>query len=626
MNPARLAVPLVGVVARTERGRRRMNAEALHTWVEPWLGAPDPDAWWMDAEAGVAIFRPESRAGTPGDEAVLAIRGVVIEGGVQGRAPRGWPELPPPAGAGAILYDLLERDVAAVRAMRGQFALAWWDGRRRRLVLARDHLGQRALYLRAEPDVYVFSSELAPLLRAGGRRTLDAESAVWYLAFGVPVPGRTLALGVERVPAAHVVAWEPGQPLQQQRYWTPLVADAPRGSGPEEVEALRGSLDAALARHLRPGTEHGIFLSGGVDSTYLAATSVAMGVNPVAFTSAFETRHGMNETEYAAAVAGWLGLEHQVVELGAGEAARLLDDVVLSAAAPCSAWATLTHFRVLAAARHAGVERMLSGLGADEVFGGYDHFRGFYARYLRWRARGVPARGIDPADAALLPETADARRLLYPGVARFFDDVALRDSLAEPYRGWQYASHLRAFYRECRRLKPETEPLEAMVAHECQHRIPDLLFANFEPISRRMGVEVSYPFLDPDLVQRAAALSVESRYRTPSGRFSLRLRELQPRFKHALLRVAEPRIPPEILNRPRKSFTAPFGGWMVHHPRFRAAVLERVMESGLWDAGIVKREALDRTLERLTPGPGPAAFRLWALITLAGWYDRYAAP
>jgi hypothetical protein len=136
---------------------------------------------------------------------------------------------------------------------------------------------------------------------------------------------------------------------------------------------------------------------------------------------------------------------------------------------------------------------------------------------------------------------------------------------------------------------------------------------------------VTYPYLDPDLVKLVCGLSVESRYRTPAGRFSLRLRALHPRYKHAMLQVAADRVPRLIRERTRKSFTAPFGAWL-QHPRFGPPVIARLRRSRFWERGIVRREWLDEVLARSGPAPSPWVFQLWALVTLAGWYDRYVAP
>lgn len=623
--------PLLGVMGRTRRGIERLTAENL----QPWAGGggdggrPRSEDWWIDRQAGVAFHRPELVVtGLPGREpGVLAIRGSFLGGRPRREPPAGWPQRAAEDVLTAFAYELLDRDTAALADFRGQFSVALWDGRRRRLLLARDHLGQRSLFLRTDTDWIVFCSELEPLLRVPGAGCdLDLEGAFWFLAFGLPPPGRTLVRRVDRLPAAHVLVWEPEQPPLIHRYWTPLTATAPREATPEVLAEIRTTLDAAVARRCFRSAPSGIFLSGGVDSTYLSATAVALGA-PLshAFTAAFEPIYGMNETPYAAAVADWLGLRHEVVELRAGEAADLLQTVVLAAAEPTATWASLTHVRLLAHARRLGVEGLLSGLGADEVFGGYDHFRGFHARFLRHARRHPAPPGLGGFEALLLAESQASRRVLYPGIARFFDDSALRRGLKKPFRDWHYASHLRAFYRECLRLKPEAQNMEMMVAHECQHRIPDMLFGNFETLSRRMGVEVRYPFLDPDVVRQVTGLAVESRYRTPAGRFSLRLRDLEPGFKHAMLRLAAERVPPEIVQRPRKSFTAPFGGWLSQ-AEFAGPVLDALRRSRLWQVGLVDASWLGHVLERVGPNPSPAVFQLWALVSLAGWYDRYVDP
>jgi asparagine synthase (glutamine-hydrolysing) len=616
-------LPIFGAVAQTARGRDRLTAEYLHRWTRQWVAAPLPADWWIDQGVGVALFRPQivlDRA--DGRQAVLGIRGVVVGGGRR-EPPDGWPGVPEPAGTHTVVYDLLDRDTAAVEALRGQFSLAFWDGRRRRLLLGRDHLGQRGMFLQRDPDVIVFCSELAPLLGAVDTRCgLDPEGALWYLAFGMPPPGRTLAVGVARVPAAHVLWWEPGRPPMEHRYWTPLDPEAPRDADPETVTAVRSAVDRALSRALPDGPEPGLLLSGGVDSTYLAVTAATFGCRPRAFTAAFIPDYGMNETEYAAAVAEWLGLPHRVVTLSPGEALQVLEEVILPAPEPCAAWATLTYDRVLAAARGMGVDVVLSGLGADEIFGGYDHFRGYYSRFVRYQRRHAPPAGAGPFDALLMAETQAAHRVLYPGVARFFDDPSLRSAMTSGFRNWHYASRLRAFYRECGRLKPDVQAIEMMVAHECQHRIPDLLHANFEPIARQFGVEMHYPFLDPDVVRLAAGLSVESRYRTRTGHFSLRRQALHPRFKHAMLQVAADRVPEPIRERPRKSLTAPFGAWMTV-PEFADPVVARVRRSSFWDADLMRKEWLDEVLAHVEPRPSRWVFQLWALVTLTGWWDRF---
>jgi asparagine synthetase B (glutamine-hydrolysing) len=430
-------------------------------------------------------------------------------------------------------------------------------------------------------------------------------------------------MDVQRVPAAHVMIWEPGEAFNSFRYWTPLDATAPRIADEQYVGQLRDTLDRVISNQATSEGKQGIFLSGGVDSTYLASSLIRLGANPISsFTSMFEECHGQNETEYASAVARWLGINFGCANITVDNALESLRNVVLSAVEPCAAWATITTYSLLELAKGQGILNLMSGLGADEVFGGYDHFRSAYVKYLKLLShKRVPA-GCSSFNSILLNESPRYRRVLFPGVSRMFSDSKLAAALNEPYRRWRFSGQHREFYRECLKIKPESEPMEMMVAHECQHRIPDLLFSNFEPLARRMGVEFSYPFLDPDVVKLATGLAVESRYRTTQGQFSVHLRELQPQFKHAMLMLARDRVPDEILNRSRKSLTAPFGGWMTV-PKFADEVYGRIRRSKFWDFGLVRRDWLQNIRARLMPEPGPPAFELWAILTLASWYDRY---
>jgi asparagine synthase (glutamine-hydrolysing) len=616
-------VPMLGVIARTPRGRAELEPSKLGAWLPAAVTAAR-EAWWVDRAAGVALFRPHASGATGGRTrgAALALRTHLLEGGCLRQAPRRADGVLDDAEAEVLLEDLVERDLQSLAGLRGKFALAIWDAHRSRLMVARDHLGHMSVFLRTTADYLIFGSDIDLFLRAGGV-SLNAEAAFHYLAFGTPPPGQTLAAGLTRLPAAHALAWEPGTSPRLLRYWTPLVPGDPVGHSRETVARLRTTLDRAIARCTPRRAPIGLFLSGGVDSTYIAATVRAQRADPmVGFTSSFEARIGINETAFAAIAAEQFGLEHQVVPVAGDDAIDCLEQTVLTASEPRALWADITHDRLLAAASRCGVTRMLSGLGADEVFGGYDHFRGYYARFLRFLAAHPRPEGIDDFGSVLMPERQSARRVLYPGVARLFSDSALRRYLHPPYRNWHYASHLRAFYRETRGLKPEADPMQMMVAHECQHRIPDLLLANFEPLSAPHGTEVFYPFLDPDVAAAACALSIESRYRTPQGRFSLEMRRLLPRYKYTMMRVAEDRVPEPILARVRESYTAPFGAWLCVR-RHRQRLLGRLRRSRFWEAGIVRREALDAIVAGVVPRPKPPVFQVWGLLTLAAWFDRY---
>jgi asparagine synthase (glutamine-hydrolysing) len=519
----------------------------------------------------------------------------------------------------ALGAELARRDSAAIAAWRGEFALAWWDGARARLTLARDHFGQRNLFVRADDDFYLFSSELEPLLRDPAFAcSLDVTAAFHYLACGLAPPHRTLAERVTPLPAAHVVTWEPGRALCAQRYWTPLDDASKKAPDDDSRAAIATALDRAIAERLDGGTQ-ALLLSGGVDSSYLAATAAARlgGARVHAYTIEFTARYQKNETEYARLVAHAAGITHHVVPLHAPEALALLEPT-LASAEPCAAWATVTHRRLLAAIAGDGHKHLVSGLGADETFGGYHHFLEFYFRSRDHLKRWAAPDAVDSFEALLCDRTA-GQSILYPGVARFFADAALTRAVTPPFRRWHFVTHLEEFYRECRRVKPGAHVFEMMIAHECQRRIPDLLFANFEPVARALGVRTVYPFLDADLVRLVSGMGAASRY----------WRAQDTWWNKKLLReLAAARIPATILARKPTSYTAPFVDWMGE-PAFARPTLARLRRSRLWKLGLLRRDLLARIEAEQARGPlrgkkpAPWIEELWALLTLGAWYDRY---
>jgi hypothetical protein len=164
--------------------------------------------------------------------------------------------------------------------------------------------------------------------------------------------------------------------------------------------------------------------------------------------------------------------------------------------------------------------------------------------------------------------------------------------------------------------------MELMVAHEVAHRIPDLLMTVFESLGRRFTINSSHPYLDPDVVRMASGLAPESRYRTKSGVFHLDRRRLHPAFKWAMVQIANGRIPPEILVRPRKSYTAPFGGWL-RTPVFRRLVTELTRENSFFDLGLVDRRWFEHRVNAAEWGPGPRTHQVWATMTLAAWHKHF---
>ncbi len=616
MLPARLASPIVGAFANTDDGQSLLTPEALFPHVARWTVEPDPDEWFIDPR-GVALFRPSGLFASPSG----SMSGIALRGNLR------VPSNISADGTEPLSAALHNEPEAVIRACRGDFLVAHVSGTDGRLILARNHLGTRSFYLRRVGPLTVFASEPDALTGTIGDAPIEADrrSLFWFLAFGGPEPGRTLVRNVRQVPAAHLVQVVPGMPPVIRRYWTPLDANASKEASPAVLDRIEQTLLRATLSELPIDRPFALGLSGGVDSSLLLAHMQAQEAPPVcAVNVRFESGQDANEDGYARFAADRFGVPLEIVRVSADQALDLLDNVVGLLPEPCAAWAALSHAAVLGRLRECGIDHLVSGFGSDEIFGGYDHFRiaaGNAIRAAR-RAGFSDPRGL--YDDLGMNQRPREISWLFPGVARFFSDAALRQHLRQPWRRWSCSATQVAFYREAVAMKPEAEPIELFVAHECQHRIPDIVLKSFEPVGRRFGVSSGYPFLDPEMCRLAAGLRLEDRYRTAAGAFSLTRTRLLPQYKWALMQLALRHLPKPLLERQRMSYTAPFAIWM-RDPRFARYVNERIDGSRLWDLGMLERSAYEEARNNLEAGPGPMAHRLWILLVLAMWCDRYAA-
>ena len=262
---------------------------------------------------------------------------------------------------------------------------------------------------------------------------------------------------------------------------------------------------------------------------------------------------------------------------------------------------------------------MLSGLGADEAFGGYDRYLDYFFRQRRFALRWA-AGGIDWFDALLHLDESES--LLFPGMASFFDARQLKRSLRSPFDEMEFGDADRAFYRDCRALKKDAHLFEMMVAHECRHRIPDLLLANFETVARGTGVNVMYPYLDAALVSAASALRPADRYWYEGGSWWA---------KRLLREIAAEWLPDSIIMRPRAIYTAPIAEWL-REPSFGPEIVERFAESAVWNAGLLRRPLRGTLLRHVrniqrSENPTRRAWleQFWIVLTLGAWYDTFVA-
>lgn len=415
-----------------------------------------------------------------------------------------------------LLYAYLESAERLERfpgRLRGMFAFAIWDASRSRLVLVRDRLGIKPLYLADAPGGGIaFSSEVRALVRAGVvPAEPDPASVRGYLLRGVvPAPG-TILEGVRELAPGSMAIWEPGRPLQVRRWWEPSIEPDPAVAS-DPVAALRTSLEDSVARHLVADRPAGIFLSSGVDSGAIATVAARQG-SVRTFTVTFPDM-GDDEGDQASELASLLGAEHQRVPVTGGDVAGWVHEVLADMDQPTHDG--MNSWLVCRAAHEAGLVVALSGLGGDELFGGYATFEQV-PKVARLRSlSGLVPRPIRDAIGRRIASRTPGDKITrilgaprgvegaYGAVRGLFSPIELGlGPDAGTRRGMGGASE-------------EMDVRDAVTLLEATRYMHDQLLRDTDQMSMAHSLEVRVPLLDDDVV--ATALATPAAQRTRPGK------------------------------------------------------------------------------------------------------------
>jgi asparagine synthase (glutamine-hydrolysing) len=527
-----------------------------------------------------------------------------------------------------VLVHLYEEEgEQLVERLRGMFTFALWDRVRRRLMLGRDRLGIKPLYVYRDSEKLLFASEpKALLVYPGLHRDIDPAALEDYLAFGVVLGSRSIFGGIEKLPPAHTLVIDSGRfDSSPRRYWQLRIEPDERPSIEEWQEALRAKLDETVRRHLIADVPVGAFLSGGIDSSAVVAAASASGTDLQTFAIGFH-EETFSELPHARRIAERFGTHH-VEEIVTSNAVTLLDELTHYYDEPFADASAVPTFLVSRLASRS-VKVVLSGDGGDEAFGGYARYahdlkEGSLRQWLPgWLRRGMlgPAGRMWPK-ADWLPRPLRAKTLLTN--LALAPDAAYANTLAQcrpPLRRGLLAAALTArlnghspeqIVRDAYAVAPSGDLLAGMLTADVGTVLPDDFLVKVDRASMANGLEVRPPLLDHELLELAA--------RIPS-RLKVRHGETKWIFKQTLRSW----LPTEILTRPKQGFEMPVDAWLRGplRPIFEDSVLNpRAQVAELIDQATTRR--LYQAHLRRVGRHGPI---LWALLVLARWSERYLRP
>src|SRR2546428_655082 len=515
-----------------------------------------------------------------------------------------------------ILHLYEEEGERCVQSLRGMFAFALWDRRRRRLLLARDRLGIKPLYYARIGQELLFASEIKAILAAGPLRpSLNEAVLPEFLATRFVSGEETFFRGVRKLLPGRTLSWSLDEGLRERRYWSlPSVSDDRRLTFDEEARDLRARLASTVESHLMSDVPLGVFLSGGLDSSGLAALTAPMMAEPIRTFAVGFSDPDANELAYARLAAQSVGAEHREVIVSPGEFFDILPRLIWHEDEPIAFTSSVPLYFVSRLAQD-HVKVVLTGEGADELFLGYSWYqttawnerlggayRALVPRPLRERVRQtvpslpVPMRRY--ARRSFLALEPGARGLFYENFAVFAD--ALRDQLFVP--GFLNG---RDPYAEALRCYAEAPGgiLEPMSHADLQTYLVELLMWQGQ-MTMAASIESRVPFLDHEFVEYVAAMPA-------------RLKVRGWRTKVVLREALRGLVPDPILTRRKMGFPVPVGRWL--RGPYWPVVEEVVLSPPAIDRGLFHPAVLGRLAEEHREGAWDQGDRLWLLANLEIW-------
>jgi len=511
------------------------------------------------------------------------------------------------------LYE--EKGADLVHDLRGMFAFALWDSRRRALLLARDRLGIKPLFYRQGRGELVFASEIKGILatQPGVPMEMDEASLKRYLVFGYLPGNRCLFRGIQKLPPGHLLECRAGR-LATRRYWSvPPVDPAPPFSRAEAVARLRELLEESVGLRLISDVPLGAFLSGGIDSSCVVALMRRISPDPIkTFSIGFEEKD-YDELPVAARVAASLGTDHHELVVRP-EMTSLIEKVVASFDEPFGDPSAIPTYMVSRLAR-SEVTVSLSGDGGDELFAGYPRYRSL--RRLE-RLRRVPAslrqatrwalRRMAPdsfwshrAEAALrrslkpfpLDYLDSVNFLMDPGVARALaPDMVHGAEIVD----WEMG------------VTGTEDPVEGAQRLDLTHYLAEDILAKVDRMSMAVSLEARVPLLDHRVVEFVASLP-------PAWK------QQGNRPKALLLEAAGDGLPEVVWDRPKRGFGIPLAEWLRRD--LREFVRDTLLASRARERGIWNPVGLQSLLEAHEKGVWDFSEHLWSFLTLELWCSRY---
>ncbi len=530
----------------------------------------------------------------------------------------------------AHLYEDMGADF--VRELNGMFAIALWDQRARRLVLARDRAGEKPLYYWQRNGTLIFGSEIKTLLEYPEiSRRLDTEALSQYFFYGYFPSPRSVYADIRKLPAAHVMVVE-GHEMRTQCYWSLRDYQRPPELGnlsPKQEEAaceeLREKLRDAATSRLVSDVPLGVFLSGGIDSSTVVATMSELSPGNVNSFSVSFPQRSFDEGEYAAYVARHFKTKHHVLTADDQSMRDALMTLTKHLDEPMADPAIIPTYLLSCFARQ-HIKVALSGEGSDELFGGYPTYLGARAAEYYLKLPKILRRQVLGRVRDLLPVSSDAvpiglflRRFLthvekspaerHQTWFGMFSPAELDKLISPSWTGPHPPSSV--IFNPLLPILEGTrfdEVLAEMLYLDFRMYLEDNLLVKVDRASMACSLEMRTPFLDHRLIEFAAGLPT-----------NLKMRGFKS--KYILKKAVEKWLPHKIVYRQKRGFTVPIASWLRNE--LRTLVADSLAEEKLKRQGLFNVTYVQQLVREHSAAQADHRKALWTLFCFQLWYDRW---
>ena len=629
---------IVGVAGSFSRDEclgilRKMNAAIVHR-------GPDEDGFWAEDGFGFAMRRlsiidlagghqpmwdEQGRMGIVFNGEIYNYRALQQEFRDEGHTFRTTSDTE------VVLKTLVECGLPGIHKWNGMFGVGAWDPRQKKLVLIRDRMGVKPLYYFYDGQTFLFASEIKAILASGlVERTINRQALWDYLTFRFVPGSESIWNNIHKLPPAHYLEFRPGEAPVETRYWQSDV-NYQNGSNNHHSEQQIDNefaelfLDSVRLRLESSDVPVGVMLSGGLDSSAVAAAAIELGHrNFHTFSVGFEQGGYYSELPYAKQVADHVGANYHQVVIGQKEFLEMLPELVYHSDEPLADLAAVPLLAVSHLAQK-NVKVVLSGEGSDEILAGYD----FDVAERRWEMVRALQRVPKPLMNLLAKTSSIVSPVFSERVARVADlpltkwnhrdlrymtrylDHAEKSLLWPNGHGENSDRHVAELYNAA----PATDPLQQMLSVYQKSWLVEDLLMKADKMSMAASVELRTPFLDYRLVEWANRQPNHVKLK----RTGLRTYET----KSILRRFCARRLPMEILTRDKRGFPVPVNGWLKDGLSGWARDVLTGRNSRIIAA--FSLATIDDLLRRGEHGSTEAAGKVWLLTVLEFWLQAWDA-